>query len=86
MNFREGAAAWRCRNRTNLFVLLVEGGDPNFNGGPQRASGQTPNQPRRAIHFTASSTGTIVNAKPMQQPQSAGERLNVPNARWKNGT
>ena len=47
-------------------------------GGFQTSS---PNQPRRATHFTASSTGTTVNARTVVSIQSAAVRLNVPNAR-----
>ena len=41
----------------------------------------SPNQPRRTIHFTTSTTGTIVKANAIVSIQSPAERPNVPNAR-----
>ncbi len=46
----------------------------------------SPNQPRRAIHFAASSTGTIVVATATTTAQSAGARSKVPKGCCSNGT
>ena len=50
--------------------------------GRDRASDQasSPNQPRRATAFTASSTGTIEKASATVRSQSVAVKLNVPNS------
>src|SRR5688572_11043481 len=53
--------------------------------GPGLSVG-SPNKPLRTIHLTTSMTGTIENANARVSNQSFVEKLNVPNAGWRNGT